>query len=92
MKKKDISKLDNAEKDVQSTEQSTPLENHDAPDDVEGERIIRKSTRTAVIVRQAERDAIRAALQATIRVGSVFLLELIYLFYIYCCWTYLEKI
>ncbi|KAJ4721464.1 SWR1 complex subunit 2 [Melia azedarach] len=67
MKKKDISKLDNAEKDVQSTEQSTPLENHDAPDDVEGERIIRKSTRTAVIVRQAERDAIRAALQATIR-------------------------
>ena len=34
----------------------------------EEERIVRKSTRTAVINRQAERDAIRAALQATMRV------------------------
>ncbi|XP_078434199.1 DNA binding protein SWC2 [Wolffia australiana] len=31
------------------------------------DRIVRKSTRTSVIVRQAERDAIRAALQATMK-------------------------
>ena len=33
------------------------------------DRIVRKSTRTSVIVRQAERDAVRAALQATMRVS-----------------------
>lgn len=41
---------------------------HDAADDTEGERTVRKSTRTSVIVRQAERDAIHAALQATMKV------------------------
>eukprot|EP01018_Ginkgo_biloba_P038064 Gb_36856 [translate_table: standard] len=35
--------------------------------DPEGERTVRKSTRTAVIVRQAERDALRAALQSSIK-------------------------
>ncbi|XP_074574434.1 SWR1 complex subunit 2 isoform X2 [Curcuma longa] len=38
----------------------------DLPDDAEGERTVRKSTRTAVIVRQAERE-IRAALQASMK-------------------------
>lgn len=62
-KKKVLSQLDKPSKDVKSTQQSA------APDDVEGERTVRKSTRTSVIVRQAERDAIRAALQATTKVG-----------------------
>lgn len=70
-KKKILSKLDSPDKDVKSNEQSTLPENHDVPNDVEGERIIRKSTRTAVVVRQAERDAIRAALQATMKVSSL---------------------
>ncbi|XWS20682.1 hypothetical protein CRYUN_Cryun31cG0124000 [Craigia yunnanensis] len=62
-KKKVLSKLDGASKD----EKPTSPQHHDTPDDAEGERIIRKSTRTSVIVRQAERDAIRAALQATMK-------------------------
>lgn len=66
-KKKILSKLDSPDKDVKSNEQSILPENHDVPNDMEGERIIRKSTRTAVVVRQAERDAIRAALQATMK-------------------------
>lgn len=70
-KKKILSKLDSPDKDVKSNEQSILPENHDVPNDVEGERIIRKSTRTAVVVRQAERDAIRAALQATMKVSSL---------------------
>lgn len=71
-KKKILSKLDSPDKDITSTEPSAVPEN-DVPDDVEGERIIRKSTRTAVIVRQAERDAIRAALQATMKVRFITL-------------------
>lgn len=67
-KKKIISKLEKAPQDEEAPEQSTPSEHHDTPDDVEKERIIRKSTRTAVIVKQAERDAIHAALQSTIKV------------------------
>lgn len=70
-KKKDLSKLDSEQKETKSTQESTPSENHDVPDDVEGERTIRKSTRTAVVVRQAERDAIRAALQATMKVSLI---------------------
>ncbi|KAJ9185500.1 hypothetical protein P3X46_005130 [Hevea brasiliensis] len=66
-KKKVLSKIDRASKDEKSAEQSTAPEQHDTPDDGEVERIVRKSTRTSVIVRQAERDAIRAALQATIK-------------------------
>ncbi len=38
--------------------------------DGDGERIVRKSTRTAVIVKQAEREALRVALQATPRVET----------------------
>ncbi|KAJ0078531.1 hypothetical protein Patl1_24307 [Pistacia atlantica] len=41
------------------------------PDDAEGERTVRKSPRTAVIVRQAERDAKRAAMQAKMMVWAV---------------------
>ncbi|KAI4331832.1 hypothetical protein L6164_016787 [Bauhinia variegata] len=63
-KKKILSKLESSPKDDKSTQQSTIEEHHDVLDDT-GERMIRKSTRTSVIVRQAERDAIRAALQAT---------------------------
>ncbi|OMO88732.1 YL1 nuclear [Corchorus capsularis] len=66
-KTKDLSKLDGAPKDEKVTEIPTSPQHHDGPDDAEGERTIRKSTRTSVIVRQAERDAIRAALQATMK-------------------------
>lgn len=70
-KKKTLSKLETApEDDDKGTEQSPAEEHHDVPDDA-GERMIRKSTRTSVIVRQAERDAIRAALQATMKVSLV---------------------
>lgn len=67
-KKKTISKLVKASQDEKGSEQSTPSEHHDTTDDLEKERTIRKSTRTAVIVRQAEREAIHAALQATTKV------------------------
>ncbi|CAK7327484.1 unnamed protein product [Dovyalis caffra] len=66
-KKKDLSKVDTPSKNEKSTQQPATPDRQDVPDDVEGERIVRKSTRTSVIVRQAERDAIRAALQATMK-------------------------
>ncbi|KAL2936159.1 SWR1 complex subunit 2 [Bienertia sinuspersici] len=78
-KKKDLSKLEESlkeemEKDVtlaqaqdeeKVSEQPTTSDHHEEGDEAEGEKAVRKSTRTAVIVRQAEREAIRAALQAT---------------------------
>ncbi|XP_060184625.1 SWR1 complex subunit 2 isoform X1 [Lycium barbarum] len=68
-KKKKKKNLTKSEKEPQENEeapdQSTPSEHHDAHDDTEAERTIRKSTRTAVIVKQAEREAICAAMQAT---------------------------
>lgn len=66
-KKKDLSKLEADPNDEKPAQKSGSREHHDGPDDNEGERTIRKSTRTSVIVRQAERDAIRAALQATMK-------------------------
>ena len=66
-KKKDLSKLEADPKDEKQTQNSITPEHHDVH---EGERTVRKSTRTSVIVRQAERDAIRAALQATMKVSS----------------------
>lgn len=69
-KKKVLSKLEEDSKDEAEKvkNQFSVEQQHDAPEDGgEGERIVRKSTRTAVINRQAERDAIRAALQATMR-------------------------
>lgn len=67
-RKKVLSKLGKDPKDERAPEQSTLPEHHDMPDDVE-EKMVRKSTRTSVIVRQAERDAIRAALEATMKVS-----------------------
>ncbi|KAF9598386.1 hypothetical protein IFM89_027349 [Coptis chinensis] len=66
-KKKVLSKLVKSSKDEMSspTQESSPSEQHDVPDELEGERSVRKSTRTSVVVRQAEREAIRAAMQAT---------------------------
>lgn len=63
-----LSKSESASKDERSPEQLTPSEHHDVPDDAEAEKVVRKSTRTSVIIRQAERDAIREALQATMKV------------------------
>ncbi|KAK6156218.1 hypothetical protein DH2020_010466 [Rehmannia glutinosa] len=65
-KNKVISKSESAPKDEKTPEQLSP-EHHDVPEDAEVEKIVRKSTRTSVIIRQAERDAIRAALQATMK-------------------------
>ncbi|KAE8735708.1 SWR1 complex subunit 2 [Hibiscus syriacus] len=62
-KKKVLSNLDGDSKDENATQKTTSPQHHDAPEDAEGERIIRKSTRTSVIVRQAERDAIRVTSQ-----------------------------
>ncbi|XP_027342146.1 SWR1 complex subunit 2 [Abrus precatorius] len=61
-KKKILSKLENSPKE----EENSPKVAEEQHDDT-GERMVRKSTRTSVIVRQAERDAIRAALQATMK-------------------------
>lgn len=65
--KKDLSKSDDSSDDEKNSEQPATPDHGYARDEVEGERTVRKSTRTAVIVRQAERDAIRAALQATMK-------------------------
>ncbi|KAF8396382.1 hypothetical protein HHK36_017999 [Tetracentron sinense] len=67
-KKKVLSKLESVPNDEKASheQQSNLHEHQDVPDDLEGERIVRKSTRTSVIVRQVERD-IRAALQAAIK-------------------------
>lgn len=69
-KKKELSSLDavpqTAEDSGEESKPSKPKQKDII--DVEGERTIRKSTRTAVIVRQAERDALRAALQSSIKV------------------------
>lgn len=69
-KKRVLSKLDKSFKDEKSPESNKPAHarSQDATDELEGERTVRKSTRTSVVVRQAERDAIRAALQATMKV------------------------
>lgn len=66
-KKKVVSEPDSSNEEETHVDQSTPQEEHEVPDDAEVEKTTRKSTRTSVIVRQAERDAIRAALQATMK-------------------------
>lgn len=66
-KKKVVSEPDSSNEEEANVDQSTPQEDHEVPDDTEVEKTTRKSTRTSVIVRQAERDAIRAALQATMK-------------------------
>lgn len=64
--KRDLSKSEDSSDEEKNSEQPAP-DQGEVRDEVEGERTVRKSTRTAVIVRQAERDAIRAALQATMK-------------------------
>ncbi|KAL0720956.1 hypothetical protein Bca4012_035555 [Brassica carinata] len=68
-KKKLVSKLEDAPEDEKPGEELGDKEEEDDEkepnEDMEGEKVIRKSTRTSVIVRQAERDALRAAIQAT---------------------------
>ncbi|KAK4371355.1 hypothetical protein RND71_010830 [Anisodus tanguticus] len=67
-KKKNLTKSEKApQENEEAPDPSTPSEHRDAHDDTEAERTIRKSTRTAVVVKQAEREAIRAALQATMK-------------------------
>ncbi|XP_020586395.1 SWR1 complex subunit 2 [Phalaenopsis equestris] len=68
-KRKVLSKLEKSSKTEIFPGSNKPAlaESQDATDELEGERTVRKSTRTSVIVRQAERDAIRAALQATLK-------------------------
>lgn len=75
--KKVVSETDTSNGEDTNPEQSksTPQDDHDEPDDHEVEKTTRKSTRTAVVVRQAERaerDATRAALQATMKVDHDF--------------------
>lgn len=71
--KKVISKLEKILKDDKPLDikESNVAEHQGNTDDLEGERTVRKSTRTLVIVRQAERDAIKAALQASMKVVLV---------------------
>ena len=71
-KKEDLSKVDKMPKPEEASEKKkSTSESPNVPDDAEAERTVRKPTRTLVIVRQAERDAIRAALQATMKVAYV---------------------
>lgn len=67
-KKKVLTELEKGSKD-ENEKSSQPEQHHDVPEEGEGERIVRKSTRTSVVIRQAERDAVRAALQATMKVS-----------------------
>ncbi|GJN12681.1 hypothetical protein PR202_ga30981 [Eleusine coracana subsp. coracana] len=64
-KKKVTPKQEDDTKTENATDKPSPSTQADAPDEFETEKIIRKSTRTSVIVRQAEREAIRAEKEAT---------------------------
>jgi vacuolar protein sorting-associated protein 72 len=68
-KKKVVPKLEDDSKTDKYSDQQSPSKQTDIPDELEtGEKTIRKSTRTSVIVRQAEREAIRAEKEATMKV------------------------
>ena len=70
-KKKKMKKVIKLEDEgvIDETADKTPTSKQsDLPDDWESEKTTRKSTRTSVVVRQAEREAIRAEKQATARV------------------------
>jgi vacuolar protein sorting-associated protein 72 len=67
-KKKVTPKLEDDETADKSADKASPSTPADVPDELETEKIIRKSTRTSVIVRQAEREAIRAEKEATAKV------------------------
>nr|CAC20594.1 stress responsive gene 6 protein, Srg6 [Hordeum vulgare subsp. vulgare]CAC20595.1 stress responsive gene 6, Srg6 [Hordeum vulgare subsp. vulgare] len=64
-KKNKFIKLEDDDIDDKAPDKTTSSKQSDVPDEWESEKTIRKSTRTAVIVRQAEREAIRAEKQAT---------------------------
>jgi vacuolar protein sorting-associated protein 72 len=67
-KKKVVPKLEDDSKTDKYSDQQSPSKQTDIPDELEtGEKTIRKSTRTSVIVRQAEREAIRAEKEATMK-------------------------
>lgn len=64
-KKKVVIKLEDEGVIDNDSGKATASKRSDAPDEWESEKTVRKSTRTSVIVRQAEREAIRAEKQAT---------------------------
>ncbi|XP_062192439.1 SWR1 complex subunit 2-like [Phragmites australis] len=64
-KKKVVPKLDDAKTD--KSDKPGPSRQADVPDEFENEKTIRKSTRTSVIVRQAEREAMRAEKEAIVK-------------------------
>uniref|UniRef100_A0ACD5ZYR3 Uncharacterized protein n=1 Tax=Avena sativa TaxID=4498 RepID=A0ACD5ZYR3_AVESA len=66
-KKTKVIKLEDEGTVDESSDKATTSKQSDLPDDLESEKIVRKSTRTSVVVRQAEREAIRAEKQATAR-------------------------
>ncbi|CAM0910656.1 unnamed protein product [Alopecurus aequalis] len=66
-KMKKVIKVEDEGEIDETADKTTTSKQSDFPDDWESEKIIRKSTRTSVIVRQAEREAIRAEKQATAR-------------------------
>ncbi|KAJ4807820.1 Vacuolar protein sorting protein 72 [Rhynchospora pubera] len=69
-KKKDLSELEKEEETSKADKSSNEVAKGGKPDSTEeqeAEKTIRKSTRTSVIVRQAEREAIRAELQAAMK-------------------------
>ncbi|CAM8985164.1 hypothetical protein QQ045_006434 [Rhodiola kirilowii] len=66
-KTKDLSQLGTAPKEENIDDDGIVQEQYGSPEGVKEERTVRKSTRTAVVVRQAERDAIQAAIQATVK-------------------------
>jgi len=67
-KKKVTPKLEYDAKADKSADKLSSSTQADVPDELEAEKTIRKSTRTSVIVRQAEREAIRAEKEATAKV------------------------
>lgn len=64
-KKKATPKPEDGTKADKSADKPSSSTQADIPDELEAEKAIRKSTRTSVIVRQAEREAIRAEKEAT---------------------------
>ncbi|KAL6857072.1 hypothetical protein ACP4OV_018454 [Aristida adscensionis] len=66
-KKKVTPKVEDDGEADKSADKPSSSKQADVPDELETEKTIRKSTRTAVMVRQAEREAIRAEKEATVK-------------------------
>ena len=90
-KTKKVIKLEDEGTIDEATDKTTTSKQSDNPDDWESEKITRKSTRTSVVVRQAEREAIRAEKQATARVcihsSTLHFLHCVVCCYCLCTWT-----